>query len=174
MEPILFIPFSNEENEELRQHVLQVRKIFDVPGNKYHDCDAPEKDKFNRWCWHNLPLLVKFHHSPEFLMNVRNIFKKDLKPSYVFLSMYGPEGVCPLHTDRPQCQYTVDMVISQDGLWPIYIDNKPFGLQTSQAICYSGTEQPHYRKPMNQDSEATYCNLAFFHFVETNWMGPLS
>ena len=116
-------------------------------------------------------MLHALHHSPELLDFAHKTFGVAVKPSYVFLSMYGPEGVCPLHTDRPQCQFTIDLQINSDGEWPIYVDGQPHVLKDGEALCYSGTGQPHFRKPMATDSTATKMDLAFFHFVPINWMG---
>jgi hypothetical protein len=175
MEPTIFRPFESLQFAELKRHTGEIRRAFDYPGIPYHDADEENKDnKFNRWQWHNLPLLVEMHHDHEFIKTVSDMLGVKVKPSYVFLSMYGPDGVCPLHVDRPQCQFTVDLAIEQDAIWPIYINDKPIALQEGEAVLYSGTGDPHFRKPMSEDSLATYCTLAFFHFVPTTWMGRLS
>lgn len=179
LEPTIIKPFSEPLFLQLRDHVAQLRKAFDAPGSQYHDANATEGERFNRWCWHNLPLLVELHHSPRLIQRASELFCREVKPSYVFLSMYGPDGVCPLHTDRPQCQFTIDLQIESDGRWPIYIDGDPHILSDGEAIAYSGTGQPHFRAPMNsaKDRESlgpcTFMNLAFFHFVPTNWMGRI-
>lgn len=171
MQPQVIKPFSTEVFKEIQTHIKHVRKMFDHPGMIYHDANEPEQNRFNRWMWHNLPLLKQLHHDPEFIAKVFKVTGKKLKPSYVFLSMYGPEGVCPYHVDRPQCRITVDLCIDQDAVWPIYVDDVAYNLKPGEALVYSGTDQPHYRKPMKDDSQATWCNLAFFHFVPTDWMG---
>lgn len=174
--PMVITPFSDETVSKIVEHVKHVRSCFDAPGNPYHDANETN-NRFNRWYWHNLPLLKKLHHDPEFISLVSNHFGQPLKPSYVFLSMYGPEGVCPVHTDRPQCQFTVDMLVSSDHTdkpWPIYVNENPYVLtKPGEALAYSGTGQVHYRKPMSVDSDATKVDLAFFHFVPTDWMGRL-
>jgi hypothetical protein len=172
-EPKIIRPFSDEVFQDLANHVKEIRRIFDMPGSPYHDKDAPDADKFNRWYWHNLPLLKKLHNSRALMNLACDTFGVDLKPSYVFLSMYGPEGVCPLHQDRPQCQYTMDLLIHGGEEWPIYVDEKPYISVPGEALCYSGTGQPHYRKPMKEDSKAVMANLAFFHFVPSDWDGKL-
>jgi hypothetical protein len=166
--------FGEEAFADLKRHVHEVRRLFDWPGIPYHDHDAASENKFNRWHWNNLPLLTTLHHSAAMRAMVSKLAGVELKPSYNFLSMYGPDGVCPLHQDRPQCQFTLDLCISQDETWPIYVDEAPFVLAEAEGLFYSGTGQPHYRKPMKTDSHATFCNLAFFHFVPTTWQGSLT
>ncbi len=116
-EPVIIRPFSEEVFQDLANHVKEVRRIFDIPGNPYFD--ANENVKFNRWAYHNLPLLKKLHNSRALLNLASDTFGQDVKPSYVFLSMYGPDGVCPLHQDRPQCQFTMDLLIHGAEEWPI-------------------------------------------------------
>ena len=174
IEPIIITPFNAETFGDIQKHVREIRRLFDWKGIGYHDEKAEVENKFNRWYWHNAPLMVSLHHDAAFLKLVSDICGQKLKPTYNFLSMYGPEGVCPLHTDRPQCQFTVDLCVDQDSTWPIYVDDKPYLLEPGQALIYSGTGQPHYRKPMAEDSKAKFCNLVFFHFAPTNWIGSLS
>lgn len=182
MEPIIVRPFEPTAFYEIKQHVTEVRRLFDWPGIPYHDADVTDASrKFNRWQWHRPPLLHAIHNSRSFIQKACEIFHVELKPSYVFLSMYGPEGVCPKHTDRPQCQYTIDLQINSDGSWPIYINEKEFRLSDGEAVCYSGTRNEHYRKPMKEahglleiddkPNAPTKMDLAFFHFVPVDWMG---
>lgn len=173
-EPKIIKPFNEETFQRIKTHVTEVRKIFDWPGIDYHDKDAPKEDKFNRWHWHNLPMLREIHNDPAFIFMVSDLAGQKLQPSYVFLSMYGPEGICPLHKDRPQCQFTLDLAVNQDAEWPIYIEEKPYNLKEGEAVFYSGTGQAHYRKAMKEDSKATFSDLAFFHFVPANWQGQVS
>lgn len=172
-EPTIFHPFSQRTLRPVQEHIKHVRKCFDWPGIAYHDKDAPENDKFNRWFWYNLPMLKHLHYDPNFIKLASRIFNQPLKPSYVFLSMYGPDGVCPVHTDRPQCQFTIDLQLRADGHWPIYVEDKQYILENGQALAYSGTGQVHYRKPMQEDGKCTFMDLAFFHFVPTSWQGEV-
>ncbi len=171
IEPKIARPFDDETMAKIKNHIAEVRKCFDWPGIPYHDADAPPENKFNRWHWHNLPLLRHLHNDAKFIAMASEIFGQPVQPSYCFLSLYGPEGVCPLHQDRPQCQFTIDLQIDSDGAWPINVDEKNYTLQNGEALCYSGTGQPHYREPMTKADNCNFMNLAFFHFVSTNYMG---
>ncbi len=180
MKPTIIHPFATETFDDLRNHIAQVRRCFDWPGIPMHDAAEPEENRFNRWFWHNLPLLRKLHNGPEMIKIASDLAGMPLKPSYVFLSMYGKDGVCPKHTDRPQCQFTIDLVVRQDGTWPIYVDEIPYELGEGEALFYSGTGQPHYRKKMAQDGRGlkngqamTFCDLAFFHFVSIDFQGQV-
>lgn len=173
-EPVVFQPFSRAVHKAIARHVAEVRKLYDWPGMPYHDWDQPPENRFNRWQYHNLPMLVQLHHDPRFVAKVSQLVKEALRPSYVFLSMYGKDGVCPCHTDRPQCYMTVDYMVDTDAEkapWPIYIEGKAYVLKPGEAVLYSGTGQEHYRKPMGEVSDASFANLAFFHFVPTRFLG---
>lgn len=160
--------FSKEVFEDLSRHIHELRRIYE--GTPYHDLGEPEHNKFNRWYWHNLPLLRRLHYSSALASVAEKVFPEAVKPSYVFLSMYGEGGICPLHTDRPQCKYTIDLCISQRNTWPIIISDKPYVLEPNQAVAYSGTDHPHYR---NVIDEGNFCNLAFFHYVSIDFQGTI-
>jgi len=84
--------------------------------------DENETDnRFNRRYAHNAPYLVNIHRQLSNLAS--DIFGEKVKPSYVFLSIYNENGICPLHIDRPQCRYTIDYLIDEDvdKPWPIYV-----------------------------------------------------
>src|SRR5580658_6063207 len=92
MKPIIRQPFDPDIFQHLKTHVENIRKAFDAPGASYHDANAPEHDKFNRFFWRNLPKLLELHHDPLFILDASEAFGLKVKPSYVFLSMYGADG----------------------------------------------------------------------------------
>ena len=115
-------------------------------------------------------------HKTVILNHAKKMFGMNIKPSYSFLSFYNrPDSVCPLHSDRPQCKYTIDMSIIQDFDWPIYINFKPYFMKKNQAVCYSGTDHLHWRdrKPSKKYSDE-FVGLAFFHFVDQDFKGRLN
>lgn len=123
---------------------------------------------FNRHHVNNEPAIVKLH---EMLVPwLSEYLSTPVKKSYSFLSIYRDGGICPRHTDRPQCKYTVDLCVSQKETWPIYIDDVPYRLLENDAVIYSGTDSPHYRQRLQ---DGNYCNLIFFHFVDEDFVGSL-
>ena len=108
-----------------------IRELFDPETHQaiisFLDQQVPlmslniDETNFVRQYIHNPPFLVKIHKQlQEF---ATEIFGEPVKPSYVFLSMYKEDGICPLHIDRPQCRYTIDYLIrqTQPEPWPICI-----------------------------------------------------
>jgi hypothetical protein len=126
-----------------------------------------EPSMFKRRNSHNIPFFSYIHQ--QLAEAASEIFGEKVKPSYVYTSLYGDEGVCPFHTDRPQCKYTIDYCIDQDETWDIWVDDKPYTLQPNDALCYSGTDSPHFREKI----KGKYCHLAFFHFVPVDFVGKL-
>jgi hypothetical protein len=165
--------------------------------------DENETDnKFNRRYAHNPPYLVGIHR--QLTDFASDLFGEKLKPSYVFLSIYNEQGICPLHIDRPQCYRTIDYLIDQDvdEEWPLHVgpimsnaereqilesgkahpstkkdiaaikkatEFEPVILSPNDAVCYSGTHSWHYRDQIKGRS----ARLAFFHFVQEDFDGPL-
>jgi hypothetical protein len=132
------------------------------------EATPPDDLKFNRHTVHNEPELVRIHKDMEPWLS--GVLGRPVKKSYVFLSIYRKDGICPRHVDRPQCQYTVDVCISQVWPWKIYVDDLPYELRENEALLYSGTGSPHYRQRMK---EGNHCHLIFFHFVSIDYEGSL-
>lgn len=157
---------------------------------------AQDSKLFNRLCAIDDPLSMKLHHTHAWEV-ARRVFPEELKPSYSFISLYEKEGVCPLHIDRPQCYYTIDVCINQAKPWPLYVNSQEkflsypiylerqyetalvdevkatsteFLMNPGDAICYSGTHHPHWRNPIDADN---FCDLIFFHFVKSSFDGVL-
>lgn len=146
---------TSEEFKDAKEKINSLWK-------KRHIVMDEDSDMFFRWQAHNVPFLINLHK--KLLPLVCEKFNKKLKRSYVFLSMYKiGEGFCPVHKDRPQCRYTLDLCLDQKEPWPIYIDDQEFMLNENEAMLYSGTEHFHYRNKIQKDN---YCSLAFFHFVD--------
>ena len=125
---------------------------------------------FFRYGIHN-PEFFRAFHQKEFLELAKGLWG-DVKPSYCYLSMYQNEkSTCPLHTDRPPCKYSIDLCISQGEPWEIFVNDIPYLLEENEALVYSGTDHPHYR---NQIKKGNYCNLVFFHFVPSDFVGQLN
>jgi len=126
-----------------------------------------DPNQFRRVGAHNVPFFKAIHKQLDGVAS--EIFGEPVRSSYVYLSLYNDRGVCPFHTDRPQCKYTIDYCIDQDEEWPIWVDDKPYILQPNDALCYSGTDSPHWREMI----KGKYCWLAFFHFVPKEFCGKL-
>lgn len=133
-----------------------------------------DTEVFKRRQAHNHPLFSVLHGL--MLERVEKLLNRELKPSYVFASMYFTgAGECPKHTDRPQCKYTVDLCIGQKEVWPFFaeVDGKTerFDLEPGDALILSGTDHLHWREKIQ---DGNFCDLAFFHFVDRSFQGGLN
>lgn len=152
---------------EVHEYILSTIKKTDFKQLNVSNIQYDNSD-FYRIGVHNAPFLVDVH--VQLKETASAIFGEPVKPSYVWLSLYNENGVCPLHVDRPQCKYTIDYCIDQDEEWPIWVDDKPYVLRPNDALCFSGTDSPHFREKIT----GKYCWLAFFHFVPENFSASLS
>ena len=58
---------------------------------------------------------------------ISKIAGKKMKASYTYLSAYIKGCDLPLHTDRPECEFTCSYLIAKDDTgisWPIYVEKK--------------------------------------------------
>lgn len=95
----------------------------------------------------------------------RELFKSEtLLPSYALWSQYdSPKSNLPPHLDANACTYTIDMCLSQDYMWPLWVEGKEYKLEPNTALCYYGEDQVHWREdPQGQGN----VDMIFFHFVE--------
>jgi hypothetical protein len=162
MKPVIIKNFFSED----LMNLIRMQLIFFKDGTLPVEVDNFE---FFRMGVHNPDLLKALH----ILMVDRaaEIFGEKVKKSYVYLSMYNDErSICPPHTDRPQCKFTVDLCIDQKVPWGIFVDGEEYFLNPGDALCYSGTDSPHYR---NKIEKGNFCDLAFFHFVQEEFNGGL-
>jgi hypothetical protein len=144
-------------------------RIEEIKQECYNDKESHDNAIFYRLNKHNDPFFKSLY--PLVQPHVEVMASKKVKPSYVFNSMYFVgKGNCPIHKDRPQCKYTLDLCINQNEPWGIVVGGREYFLEENQALCYSGTDHWHYRLPIQPNN---YCDLAFFHFVDLDFNGPL-
>jgi|TARA_R110001583_G_scaffold54968_3_gene167743 hypothetical protein len=92
-----------------------------------------------------------------------------LSPTYSYWRMYTFDSQLKEHTDRPACEISVSINISNSGEeWPIYIDGNPIILKPGDAVIYLGCELKHKREKFTGDHNAQI----FMHYVDKS--GPFS
>lgn len=164
---IIEAPIKKITNVVTDSILKELQSICHIENDKDHEWCS----QFNRKYVHNANYdLIKDLHK-YFSKKVSEMIEFELKPSYNFMSLYGKNGYCPPHFDRPQCQYTLDLQVNSDGLWPIYVKSQKFELENNEALCYSGTYHFHYRRKMPESM--SFNHLIFFHFVPKEFNGPL-
>lgn len=96
-----------------------------------------------------------------------------LYPTYSFARVYKKGDVLKPHRDRPACEISMSLNLSQtpDEPWPLYLrdhDNNVFGakLKPGDALLYRGIELAHWREAFQGEKMAQ----VFLHYVDRN--GP--
>lgn len=188
--------FDKETHDTMTRYINEFVPLFPLAADRK---ETDSSTKFGRRYAHNLPFLVDIHR--QLADYASDVFGENVKPSYVFLSMYDKDGKCPLHIDRPQCRYTIDYLIQQESSkpWPISIGRQMSDKKRdSIEICHPKTDEEIQAVIDSQDWTECLLNpndavcysgtnawhyrptaslgtvdLAFFHFVPEGFRGPL-
>jgi hypothetical protein len=131
-----------------------------------------------RFVVHNESVTRFFHW--QLSTAVSAIVGEPVKPSYCYLASYQSGAMLPRHTDRPQCEFSVTMLVdcspepAVESPWPIHLQTSSGETTVYQAIgdglVYRGRTLPHYRTAQPDGSTST---SVFFHYVPESFAGPL-
>lgn len=166
-------------NNVIKIEGLNIIQDFIKDAIKRKDIDLGDRQS-NRYRARNETVTRFLHY--EVLELIRKITRKDVRPTYTYLSCYTKNSDLPAHTDQPDCEYTVSFIIEkpENSSWPIYLDKKkqptkfkgrseytpnkenciacdcePGGL-----MIFNGTDHIHYREPLEYD----YYNVVLLHY----------
>lgn len=126
---------------------------------------------------HNEPLARRLHH--EFVDLVGFLVGQVVKASYCYSVIYRAGSELTRHTDRPQCEWTISLLVGSKPRgsardWPIYFElptrRVSVKLDRGDGVLFDGTKIPHWRDPMPNGCTA---RLMFFHFVDQSFSGSL-
>ena len=91
---------------------------------------------------------------------------KTLRPSYTYCRVYLKGADLKPHKDRPSCEYSVTLNLSQTHAWPIYMGKRAVVQHPGDGVLYKGCEIEHSRKEFEGDE---YVQV-FLHYVDAE--GP--
>jgi hypothetical protein len=99
-----------------------------------------------------------------------------VSPSYTWVFRYRTGARLDRHVDRPQCRWNVSLCLDADSEgqvdWPLCFDvdgrDVRVNLQLGEAVLYSGTETPHWRRELTGHPSVT---MAFLHYVDPGFVG---
>lgn len=97
---------------------------------------------------------------------VSEIAGKTLKPTYTYCRVYLKGAVLTPHKDRPSCEYSVTLNLSQTHPWAIYMGKRGTIQSPGDGVLYKGCEIEHSRKEFEGDE---YVQV-FLHYVDAD--GP--
>jgi hypothetical protein len=137
-----------------------------------------DRQSQKRFAAHNETAASFFHHQLTATMSV--IAGEPVKPSYVYLASYQSGAELPRHTDRPQCEFSVTMLVDcspepeLESPWPIHLETPRGEVIVYQALgdglAYRGRTLPHLRRVLPDGCTST---SLFFHYVRESFNGPL-
>lgn len=158
MKPVLRKGFFSEQQLQPMQAILHRLK-----GPEGLSLGVMEdREIFFRKSVRNYPMFLQL--LGQLTDEATSIFGVPVKPTATYVSMYDEDrSICPIHVDKPYCQFTIDVCLNTKEVWPLFIDGEPYELSPGDAVCYSGTGHPHYR---NQIAPGNFCDMVFFHYVQ--------
>ena len=108
--------------------------------------------------------------SQTLLPTMEKITGKKLYPTYTYARIYYEGAEMARHTDRPSCEYSTTVCISNDknfGPWDIWFKSRegkefPIWLEPGDALIYKGDVLEHWRNPYGGQRQCQ----AFLHYVD--------
>ena len=101
--------------------------------------------------------------------DIGKIVGKNLIPQYTYARIYKNGSELKIHTDRPECQYSVTLSLGgeYEKPWPIWIKDyagnmNEVPLDEGDMVVYHGTELEHWRDKF----EGTAQVQLFMHYVD--------
>jgi hypothetical protein len=105
-----------------------------------------------------------------------------VKPSYCYIAEYMPGAVLKRHVDRPQCEFTISLLVDflprPEGKcsWPLWLsptgeDRLGVRLAIGDAVIYKGREIAHWRNALAPGKRSI---SIFFHFVPGSFTEELT
>ncbi len=117
---------------------------------------------YGAYCFESLMLLLQ--------KDVEKIIQKKLLPCYSYARIMQKGAIMEKHKDRPSCEYSATICISQDKKYPypIFIEDysgkvHEIVLQPGSMLVYNGTELSHWREKYKGKEHIQ----AFIHFVNS-------
>ena len=101
--------------------------------------------------------------------DISKIVGKNLIPQYTYARIYNKGSDLKIHSDRPECQYSVTLSLGgeYDKPWPIWIKDRAgksheVPLEEGDMLVYSGCELEHWREEFEGDTQYQL----FMHYVD--------
>jgi len=101
--------------------------------------------------------------------DIGKIVGKKLIPQYTYARIYKKGSDLKIHSDRPECQYSVTLSLGGDyeKPWPIWIKDyagksHEVPLDQGDMVVYHGTELEHWREEFEGDTQYQL----FMHYVD--------
>ena len=109
--------------------------------------------------------MLMFMSTPD----IEEVVGKKLIPTYTYARIYKNGSDLKIHSDRPECQYSVTLSLGGDSIWPISIKDykgniNSVDLKEGDMMVYHGTELEHWRDKF----EGQFQYQVFMHYVDAD------
>jgi len=138
---------------------LEIAEIIKKSPVNQGDSQVP-----NSRSYYNLPVCSVL--LGRLLDKVSKLSGKRLRPTYTYCRVYLKGATLAEHKDRPSCEYSVTLNLSQSHPWIIYMGKKGITQRPGDGVLYKGCEIEHSRKEFKGDE---YIQV-FLHYVDAD--GP--
>tara|TARA_B100001989_G_C24336823_1_gene362926 strand:+ start:150 stop:680 length:531 start_codon:yes stop_codon:yes gene_type:complete len=144
-------------------------KIIAQRDNYYNEATKEHNTKFEPQVGHCVD--IRDHNDPVgqslllfYLPKIAEHLKLKLEPVASYYRIYGPNCRLPMHTDRPDYEWSATICMGYDApdCWPIYIEEDAIHLEPGDALMYQGSKYKHGR-PVFKGSWQTQL---FLHYKE--------
>lgn len=152
-EPIVLDNIFSDKDFKKLKNLINNNKDFFVFDSQAHRFDFHHKE-------------LKDYFSKKLEPLAKRIFNDEsLSTTYVHYSMYNhPLSNLIKHKDINACTYTIDLCISAETPWGIWVEGKEYVLNPGEAIAFMGEDQEHWRGPF-PDPYDNCVEMIFFHFA---------
>ena len=103
--------------------------------------------------------------------DIGKIVGKHLVPQYTYARIYLNGSDLKIHSDRPECQYSVSLSLGgeYEKPWPIWIKDyagksHEVPLEEGDMVVYHGTELEHWREKFDGNTQTQL----FMHYVDAD------
>ena len=120
-------------------------------------------------CWGTYASPVTEALLLECLPVAEKAFDVKLHPAFSFCRIYWTGSDMFKHKDRPSCEYSISLNISNDPEpWPIYFEGEPVVLHPGDGVLYEGCKAEHWRETFTGREQFQ----VFLHYINQN--GPFA
>lgn len=151
--------FSVLKNIITREHSDLLASIIRSQPIKEGDESVPDSFSYSNLPEVNILLGLLCHKMSE-------ASGKTLLPTYSYSRVYNHGSELKKHKDRPSCEWSITINLSQDTKWPIFMNGTELNLEVGDGCIYQGCIIEHWRP---QFTGKEYIQI-FLHYVDSN--GP--
>jgi len=158
--------FTPEQLAEIVKIVNSSGRIIDEKHGRYTSSIRASNGRQDDDC----PLIIPDDIHDRLYELAANNCSKTAKQSYIKSAKYSgflnPPPNLPAHLDDNACSYTIDLQLSSNIDWPLYVNGEKFNLEDNWAVVYDGENDLHWREDFPSRNPMSFVHMIFFHFAE--------